>query len=188
VSIEAAPIVVRQAEVDDADAIADAHVMGWRVGYRGLFPDEYLDSPTFDEERRLRWRAWRWTEFAESQLFVVSLAGQVVGFGHCGRERPGESPDPEPTGRGEVYGFYVHPDAWGSGVATALMDVCIGTLRGSGYPAAILWVLRDNPRARAFYDKAGWRLSGEEAMWPGPQMPGVTTPQPVPEVQYLYVL
>ena len=31
---------VRGAVVEDAELIADAHVQGWRVGYRGLVPDE----------------------------------------------------------------------------------------------------------------------------------------------------
>ena len=31
-----------------------------------------------------------------------------------------------------------------------------------GYVDAILWVLADNPRARAFYEREGWALDGGE--------------------------
>lgn len=184
---------VREAEPSDADAIAAAHVWGWRVGYRGLFPDEYLDADEFETARLERWRAWRWADFGgpTAQLFVVELSGRVVGFGHAGPERHEPTCDQSglslrPTlsdARGEVYGFYLHPDAWGSGAAAPLMRICEAHLLAHGFTEAVLWVLRDNPRARAFYERAGWRWTGEESEWPGPKSvsgPPVTAP----EVQY----
>jgi hypothetical protein len=33
-------------------------------------------------------------------------------------------------------------------------------LRADGFEEAVLWVLDDNPRARRFYELAGWRLNG----------------------------
>ena len=33
-------------------------------------------------------------------------------------------------------------------------------LRAEGFDSAVLWVLEDNPRARAFYEKFGWTPSG----------------------------
>jgi GNAT superfamily N-acetyltransferase len=157
-------ITVRMGESRDADAIADAHVWGWRVGYRGLFPDDFLDADEFDTSRRTWWRAWQWHEWGgpTSRLFVGAVDERVVAFGHCGPERV-EGTDGTITRsaeRGEVYGFYAHPDAWGSGVAAALMTACDDHLRGIGYPSAVLWMLCDNPRAQRFYTRAGWRAHG----------------------------
>ncbi len=179
-------VKIRRAVEADADAIADAHIQGWRVGYRSIIPDSYLDSDRFADERRERWRAWTWQGLERSQLFVGELDGRVTAFGHCGPERVNAACD-ESGGalgatsdlRGEVYGFYAHPDSWGHGVALPLMDACHEALRGLGYSQAVLWVLRDNPRARGFYEKAGWRPTGETAEWPPP------SGEPVPEVQYL---
>jgi GNAT superfamily N-acetyltransferase len=180
---------VRAAVRNDADAIAEAHIEGWRVGYRGVIPDSYLDSDRFASERRQRWRAWTWEGFERSQLFVGELDSCVVAFGHCGPER--EAPSCDNSGRqigavtearGEVYGFYAHPLAWGKGVAPALIEACHDALRSGGFRQAVLWVLRDNPRARSFYEKSGWRPTGETAEWPGP------AGDPVPELQYLIEL
>ena len=186
------PVQVRVAQPDDADAIAAAHIEGWRSGYRHVFPTEFLDSPEFASSRLERWRAWTWGEFANSQLFVVLLRERVVGFGHIGPERvepacdqSGADAIPETispsTGlaRGEVYGFYLHPDAWGSGAASALIARCHEYLRDEGFSEAVLWVLRDNPRARVFYEKSGWFATGLEMMFE-PQ-----NAAPVPEVQYV---
>lgn len=164
-------IEVRDAVVDDADAIATAHIDGWRMGYRGVVPDEYLDAEEFATNRRERWQAWTWQSIAESRLFVVTLHERVVGFGHAGPEEAAgahtvdNAIDEAAPPRGEIYGFYLHPTAWGSGGAGALMSRCEEFLRDEGFASAVLWVLRDNPRARAFYEKAGWHSTGLESLF-----------------------
>jgi len=178
-------IEVRDADIDDADAIATAHIDGWRAGYRGVVPDEYLDAEEFASSRRDRWRSWSWQQIPESRLFVVTLQGRVVGFGHAGPEQVVahgiESPESEPgdgdEARGEIYGFYLHPTAWGSGGAGALMSRCEEFLRDEGFASATLWVLRDNPRARAFYEKAGWQATGKESLFTPSEPPGSSLPQ-----------
>jgi GNAT superfamily N-acetyltransferase len=54
----------------------------------------------------------------------------------------------------------VRPDCWGRGLARRAVERAIGVRR--------LWVLRDNVRARGFYEHLGWRASGAEqrAEWP----------------------
>ncbi len=187
-------IEVREATIDDADAIASAHIDGWRAGYRGVVPDEFLDAEEFATSRRDRWRAWTWQSIAESRLFVVAMQGRVVGFVHAGPERANPVCDQSGTdataelaaaesptaGRGEVYAFYLHPTAWGSGGAGALMSRCEEFLRDEGFASAMLWVLRDNPRARAFYEKAGWLFTGQELTFSASDSPETA----LPEVQY----
>lgn len=175
-------IEVRAAEHDDVDALCAVHVEAWRMGYRHVLPDELLDSAAFAASRHVQWSSVWWLEDARQAMFAGVLDGRVRGFANVGSERiDGVAQE---LGRGEVYAFYVHPDAWGSGLATALMDVGQDWLRERGHAQAVLWVLRDNPRARGFYAKAGWAWTGEESTWAGPELPGITIPEPVAEVQY----
>ena len=57
---------------------------------------------------------------------------------------------------GLIYLLYVLPEQWGRGVGTALMQAGMQELRKLGMREAILWVLRDNLRARRFYEQLGW--------------------------------
>jgi ribosomal protein S18 acetylase RimI-like enzyme len=171
---------VREATIDDADALATVHIDGWRVGYRGILPDEFLDSEEFATSRRERWREWTWQSFAGSHLFVVCIHDRLVGFGHAGPERLDPGTERSDPARGEIYGFYLHPTAWGSGGAGALMSRCEEFLRDEGYSSAVLWVPRDNPRARAFYEKVGWSFTGKETDFTPSDSPDST----VPEVEY----
>ena len=175
-------IEIRPAVLDDVDALCAAHVEGWRTGYRGVFPDELLDSAAFAESRHAQWSSAWWLQDPRQALFAGVLDGRVLGFANVGGERiDGVAQE---FGRGEVYAFYLHPHGWGTGLATRLMDAGEAWLGEQGRSQAVLWVLRDNPRARAFYDKAGWAWTGEETTWGGPQLPGITIPEPVAEVQY----
>jgi GNAT superfamily N-acetyltransferase len=175
-------IEVRDAVIDDADGLATAHIDGWRGAYRGLVPDEYLDAEAFATTRRDRWRAWTWRSDIGSRLFVATIHKRVVGFGHAGPEVPGWGAT-EPaatetaTARGEIYGFYLHPSAWGSGAAGALMSRCEEFLRDEGFATAILWAPRDYPRARAFYEKAGWHATGKESTFCPPDPPEAALPK-----------
>lgn len=169
---------VREARLEDAAAIADAHVEGWRVGYRGLVADEFLDHPDFFDIRRAGWQR-RLRDGpppggdVRNRILVIADDGEVVGFGHVGREASEPPASPE---RGEIYGFYVHPDRWGTGVADSLMAACLDELR-TRFAHAVLWTLRDNPRSRRFYERHGWTCgSGADVMietWEGPVMPGL---------------
>ncbi len=176
-------IEIREARLQDADACAAAHIEGWRTGYRGLLPDEFLDSAEFATQRIDRWRSWTWADgLIDAQVFVGELHGRVVGFAMCGRERGPAGVSPS-TARGEVLALYLHPDAWGSGVASALMARSHEYLCDLGYVEAVLWVLRDNPRARQFYETAGWSATGREMMFEGPQTSSKLA-EPLPEIEY----
>ena len=175
-------IEVRDAVIDDADALATAHIDSWRGAYRGLVPDEYLDAEAFATTRRDGWRAWTWQSDLGGRLFVATIHERVVGFGHAGPEMPGadgiaSAVTETATRRGEIYGFYLHPSAWGSGAAGALMSRCEEFFRDEGFATAILWAPRDNPRARAFYEKAGWHANGEESTFSPPDPPEAALPK-----------
>lgn len=60
----------------------------------------------------------------------------------------------------ELRHFGVHPDQFGSGAADALHRQVIERLVRDGIQAARLWVLRENRRARRFYERNGWRPDG----------------------------
>jgi len=145
---------IRGARMGDEDAIARVHVAAWRAGYRGMMPDAFLDA--LDE----RARAKRWREVianpAAGRRAVVAIADDsIVGFAGVGPARG------EAGTRGELYMINVAPSAWGRGVASALLSTCVNELAAFGHREAILWVLRQNARARRFYQREGWTQEGD---------------------------
>jgi GNAT superfamily N-acetyltransferase len=149
---------VRPAQVTDAAAIAAAHVATWQRAYRGLLPGEYLDG--LDPAR---WAiGWNRVLADDAPGHVTLVAedhdGQVVGFADAATSRDDEAA----PGTGEVTAIYVLPGHWDTGAGRALMAAAEAALREAGHGAATLWVLRDNDRARRFYERVGWSPDGTE--------------------------
>ena len=82
----------------------------------------------------------------------------VVGFAMSGPGRDESAPPPD--GAGEIYAIYVLPDVIGRGLGRSLFTVATGELLARGYDPIVVWVFEDNPRARRFYEAAGFRPDG----------------------------
>jgi GNAT superfamily N-acetyltransferase len=143
-------VLVRHGTVEDADGIARVHSRGWEIGYAHVFPAEPLRRGISDPAR---WRATLAVPELGHVVFVAVDAGLVVGFANVGPDRDG-------LDCGELYGLYVDPDRWRGGIGGALLAAGEAELAGAGHERAVLWVLDDNPRARSFYERHGWRADG----------------------------
>lgn len=133
------------------------HVGTWDGAYRGLLPDDYLDA--MDVTRWTGgWQRILSGERPPGAATSVALAedGGVVGFVDVVPSRD----DGAASDTGEVTSIYVLPAAWGTGVGRALMAAAVDCLREHGFRSVTLWVLRDNERARLFYERAGWSPDG----------------------------
>jgi GNAT superfamily N-acetyltransferase len=142
---------VREAVAADGDAIGEAHAAAWLVAYTHIFDPDFLTAAA--ESRRRGWPgAIRHHLVPPNILLVGALGDRVVAFAHAMPFAPDLA---------EINGFYCHPDAWGTGIAAALMTHTEGAL-AENFGAVFLWTLRDAARARRFYEKAGFGLTGNE--------------------------
>lgn len=164
--------VVREPVPADAADLGRAHAAAWQVAYRGLMPAEALEGSTPENRTRMWERVLARSRAAREQIAVAEVEGAVVGFAWTGGCRDEGSPD----GLGELMAINVHPDQWGSGVGSALLDAAHRALEESGFAEAVLWVLPGNKRARRFYEADGWRPDGgerEEELGGGQRIPEI---------------
>ena len=148
-------MTVRPATIDDAPGIARVHARSWQAAYRGIVADAFLEGLS-DEVWVERWRTI-FTEPREGARTLVSVEGDdVTGFARIG---PVRDPDPPGPGWDEVYAIYLDPAYWGRQLGSALMVGLLDTV-AEGVPGVSLWVLRDNARARAFYERHGFEVDG----------------------------
>ncbi len=143
--------MIRSATAFDARAIATIHVEAWRAAYRGIVPDEYLDSFSIDG----REAAWRENLLAaDTSTWVAEESDDIVGWISAGPSRDTDA------GRsaGEIWAVYVAPGCWGKGVGRSLCVRAEQHLQTQGFIAVTLWVLKDNERAVKFYQSNGFVL------------------------------
>jgi ribosomal protein S18 acetylase RimI-like enzyme len=144
---------IRPATVADAAAIGTMHVRAWRVGYRGIMPDAYLDDLQ-PAQREAMWRDLLGRDDPDRHCLVLEHDGRLVGSAAFGPSRDAATAD------GELYSLNVDPDEWGRGHGGRLLREVADGLRAAGYPEAVLFVVVENARARRLYESDGWTVDG----------------------------
>lgn len=138
------------------------HALGWRTAYRDSIPAEYLAREITDS----RWVPVFRKNYQEGVYHglllydgdaplccatygparVDAAAGDTVCTFHS----------PDLASWGELVSLYGHPDHWGQGYGSMVMEEVLRRLKQAGYPGCFLYVLRENDRARRFYEKHGF--------------------------------
>lgn len=139
---------------------------------RAIRLEALVDAPeafgsTYDGATRLSSHQWR-SMIERSRYFLAERDGEVVGMvsGGFNDRHPGTH---------WLYGLYVTPPARGSGAAASLVEAVVAWARGQGASELYLHVTSIAERARAFYDKVGFRPTGERfAMDRDPELIMVT--------------
>ena len=147
-------MIVRFATPDHASAIAAVEVATWQTAYQELLPATFLQALSINSKAQ-EWRnSLLKHRVGRQKRVLVALEGEeVVGF-----VRVGTAHEDQPIGL--IYLLYVLPPYWKHGIGTELMQGAVHELIDLGHQAALLWVLRDNKRARQFYEHLGWRQDG----------------------------
>lgn len=153
-------VIIRPANVSDAQEIARIHVAAWQLAYRDLVPQAYLDALDMSERTEV-WRSILAGELTVPGLprpadFVAELDGRIAGFANVGLFRD----EPTDESAGELWAMYVDPACWGDGVGDALMASAVAEFNRLGTVKSFLWVLEGNRRARRFYERHGWSSDG----------------------------
>ncbi len=147
-------INLRRATDPDAMSIAAVHVRSWQVGYRGLLPQELLDS-LCAEDRASRDRLGS-NDPGEPTTIVAEENG-ICGFATFGPSR-----DFDDDGVDELYALYVDPPRWREGIGLILIDAARSHLYRRGATEALVWMLATNEGAQQFYLRDGWQVDGGE--------------------------
>jgi GNAT superfamily N-acetyltransferase len=146
-------VVVRAAVAADLQAIADIHASSWRVAYRGLFPDAFLDGPLI-ANRLAHWSGVPHRMTASDRLLIAEQDGAPAGF------IAGWSSEPvgcEPGFDLFIDNLHIRPEMRGQGIGLRLMRELAAKQPRSNETRAYLWLVDGNLPAHRFYARLGGR-------------------------------
>lgn len=139
-------ILIRKAEVEDAGGIAKVHVDCWRTTYKGIVPDTFLESLSY-EKCELIWKKG----INENNVYIAENEnGQVIGFSTGGKERTGKYE----AYTGELYAIYILKEYQGKGIGRLLVQSVVDDLKDKNLDSMLIWVIEENPACN-FYEKLG---------------------------------
>jgi len=135
--------VLREMRASDVPAVLDVQEPAAVAGLSAVFPQDRYPFPR--ETIAARWR----DEVADPRIacFVVEHEGRVAGFAALVGD--------------VVLHFGTALETWGSGLATTAHDELVERLRTGGVVRPRLFVYAGNARGRRFWEKHGWRPTGE---------------------------
>jgi len=148
----------REATVEDLPALLDLEREANLAGLGHVFPAERYAFP--DDDVLARW------------ALVLDEPGVRVIV---------RDSDPARQGAGiDVLAAYdehslrhlaVHPDLWGRGLASTVIETVLRAMDARGTTVAGLWCLEENHRARRLYEYLGWRAAEDRRPAPWPPHP-----------------
>ena len=155
---------IRPAAVADAAAIAKVHVASTLSTYRGIMPDDYLDSIDVSE-----WEQRRRGQLADPGVREFSYVAldheQIVGWAVGGPERSGDKDYKDY--KGELYAIYLIQEHQSRGIGRQLTAAVARRLIDAGLTSMLVWVLSENIAARRFYEALGGEYVREQQIMVG---------------------
>ena len=141
-------IIIKTMETpEEIEGKSLVHWQTWREAYDDLLPEEFQETMTLEKCRFLS------QKYPENTLIAMD-GKKVVGFISYGNFCD------EVIQAGEIIALYVLKDYYGKGVSEQLMHAAFVAL--DHVSEIYLWVLKDNKRAIAFYQKMGFTFDGQE--------------------------
>jgi [ribosomal protein S5]-alanine N-acetyltransferase len=152
------PVSVRDATPADAEAIGSVARASWAETYRDIFEPafiaEFLDANY--QPAALAQQASRAAGLSDGHFIVAERDGSVVAFAQFGVGSRGP----------ELFRIYADPAHYGTGAGSALLAELHRRIAGQ-VDAYVVEVHSKNERGRAFYDRNGFVVIGDEGRMAG---------------------
>lgn len=161
--------LIRRGLPGDEAELASCHIHAWQQSYRGLVPDQILDSRPLSFRPRMLWWKSVVTAITSSAVFVAESAQHgIVGF--CAVE---PARDESHKGKGEIGAIYCLNEYKGKGIGAALFNMACHYLKTKNFPSVYLWVLKNNPTVTFYRKMGGVQLAEEKTIDLGGPLPEI---------------
>ncbi|RXZ71543.1 GNAT family N-acetyltransferase [Fusobacterium necrophorum] len=172
---------IRKAKLEDLDSLANIHSLTWQAAYKHIFSDTLLKSLRQDNKFLERKEKFKKDIEKNSSIDIFLLETffngkmEKVGFLVLSSLKLQK----RNNHIAEIIALYILPEFWGQGFGKVMMEFSIERFQRFHAKEIILWVLKDNKRARSFYKKFGFVSTGEERELPI---------EHVPEIEYKLII
>jgi len=140
---------IREAKLEDAEAIAFIHVESWKSTYEDLIDQQDIDGISIENRITLWETVLKKAVNGQVVLVATDESDRIIGFISGGKERTKEY-----GYDGEIYAIYILDDYHRQGVGTGLLSQFVQHMQQFGYGSLLVWVLTENVNKK-FYERYG---------------------------------
>lgn len=156
--------MIRLAKNEDLGIIAEINTNAWKINYKGIIDDDFLQTRTTERFIEKRLEA-NWLENKEIVTFVYEEDNIVKGFvsGNKGNEKYDC----------EISSLYVEPKYQKEGIGTKLLEHIKIYYKNIGYKNLIIWTIK-GLQNNTFYKRQGGEIQEErEYEYGNKKYPGI---------------
>lgn len=147
-------VTIREAVPGDEKVLAFIQTQSWKAAFRDIIPADTLARLTDCQKAEEMYT--RVLENPEIRVGLESVDGSPHGITVWSRNRYGLGDD-----TAELICIHSLPGGWGRGFGSLMLERALGEMTRTGFTRVILWVFGANHRARRFYEKHGFSLTGQ---------------------------
>ena len=144
---------IRKVKQGDADTLAYIQTESWEAAFKEILDADILEKCTNIDKARLMYQ--RLLDDNKGNGYILTVDNKPHCIAYWDKAR-----DFELVLKAELICIHSLPNNWHKGFGSKMMDMVLEDIKSSGYSEVVLWVFRDNLRARAFYEANGFVLSG----------------------------
>ncbi|MBR3019971.1 MAG: GNAT family N-acetyltransferase [Clostridia bacterium] len=144
--------VIRKVQQGDANALAYIQTESWKAAFAGILDAETLAKCTNIHRATEMYQRLLDENIGNGYLLLVEGKPHCIAYWDAAR-------DTELAGKAELICIHSLPDNWHKGYGSMMMDQVLKDIKEAGYSEVVLWVFRDNIRARAFYEANGLTMT-----------------------------
>ena len=137
-------MIIRDAVYDDIDKIAKLYISNWKETYKGLLPEDYLNSLTKE------YAVEKWNKYLKNKnhIFVAYEGNEFLGF-------VASKKDDNEEGYWYLDSLHITKNSRGKGIGTKLIYKVGKYALTNGYQCMSICIVKGNDSAKSIYKKLG---------------------------------
>ena len=148
-------VFIRKAIPGDEQVLAYIQTESWKAAFSGILSPEELERCTNLQKAEQMYHSVLRREGCNIAIELVNDQAHCIAAWGTNRCDLGDTV-------GELICIHSLQNNWAKGYGSAMMEYVLAQLQQAQYESGILWVFEDNTRARKFYEKHGFELTGQK--------------------------
>ena len=150
-------VIIRKAIPGDEQVLAYIQTESWKAAFASILSPEELVRCTNLEKAEQMYHSILCREDCNMAIELVNAQPHCIAAWGTNRCDLGDTV-------GELICIHSLQNNWAKGYGSAMMEYVLAQLQQAQYESVILWVFKDNKRARKFYEKHGFELTEQKKL------------------------
>ena len=143
---------IRKVRKGDENILAYIQTESWKAAFAGIIDAETLKKCTNIEKATDMYYRLLNDDKGNGYILVAEGTPHCIAYWDAAR-------DAEFAGKAELICIHSLPEKWRKGYGSQMMNRVIKDIKAAGFSEVVLWVFKDNTRAKTFYESMGFTLT-----------------------------